>query len=145
MFLITSRVIWSKSTTALVVISPTSTTSPVLQSVSAPTREYLSCASSASSTASEIWSETLSGWPSETDSEVKRKLLVLIGVSSLVLANCQEWIRGVRDQLAARSGSPNAARYWSANSALVNEWFWVPRTAILIAPRRDAMRPVVSQ
>ncbi len=61
MFLITSRVIWWKSTTALVVISPASTTRPVLHSVSAPTRENLSCASSASSTASEIWSETLSG------------------------------------------------------------------------------------
>src|SRR6188768_3769851 len=72
--LITSRVIWWKSTTALVVISPASTTRPVLHNVSAPTREYLSCASSASSTASEIWSETLSGWPSETDSDVNRKL-----------------------------------------------------------------------
>jgi hypothetical protein len=29
----------------------------------------------ASKIASEIWSATLSGWPSETDSEVKRKLL----------------------------------------------------------------------
>src|SRR5690348_2509261 len=72
--LITSRVIWWKSTTALVVISPASTTRPVLHSVSAPTRENLSWASSASSTASEIWSETLSGWPSETDSDVNRKL-----------------------------------------------------------------------
>src|SRR6476646_10003897 len=72
--LMTSRVIWWKSTTALLVISPASTTSPVLHKVSAPTREYLSCASSASSTASEIWSETLSGWPSETDSDVNRKL-----------------------------------------------------------------------
>src|SRR5215510_4471647 len=74
MFLITSRVIWWKSTTAFVVISPARTTRPVLHSVSAPTREYLSCASNASSTASEIWSETLSGWPSETDSDVNKKL-----------------------------------------------------------------------
>src|SRR4249920_3449117 len=74
-----SRATCWKSTTALLVISPASTTRPVLQSVSAPTRENLSCASSASSTASEIWSATLSGWPSETDSEVNRKLLAIGG------------------------------------------------------------------
>ncbi|CAG9205949.1 hypothetical protein BGLA2_1730002 [Burkholderia gladioli] len=58
---------------AVVVISPASTTSPVLHSVSAATREYLSCARMASRIASEIWSATLSGWPSETDSDVKKK------------------------------------------------------------------------
>jgi hypothetical protein len=57
----------------LVVISPASTTRPVLHSVSAATRERGSCAKIASRMASEIWSATLSGWPSETDSEVKRK------------------------------------------------------------------------
>src|SRR6478735_5813677 len=67
-----------KSTTALVVISPASTTRPVLQSVSAATREYLSSARMASRMASEIWSATLSGWPSETDSEVNRKLWLMI-------------------------------------------------------------------
>src|SRR6185503_4586858 len=72
-----------KSTTAWVVISPAITTSPVLHSVSAATREYLSCARMASSTASEIWSATLSGWPSDTDSEVNRKLLVDIRSSYL--------------------------------------------------------------
>ena len=40
--------------------------------VSQATRARLSCARIASSTASEIWSATLSGWPSETDSEVNR-------------------------------------------------------------------------
>ena len=44
----------------------------VLQSVSAATRAVRSWASTASSTASEIWSATLSGWPSPTDSEVKK-------------------------------------------------------------------------
>ena len=36
------------------------------------TRAALSFSRMASRTASEIWSATLSGWPSETDSEVKR-------------------------------------------------------------------------
>ena len=35
-------------------------------------RARVACARIASSTASEIWSATLSGWPSETDSEVNR-------------------------------------------------------------------------
>ena len=41
-------------------------------SVSQATRPVGSSASTASSTASETWSATLSGWPSVTDSEVKR-------------------------------------------------------------------------
>src|SRR3989344_5640071 len=70
----TSRATLSKSTLALVVISPASTTRLFLTSVSQATRAALSCVRIASSTASEIWSQTLSGWPSDTDSEVKRKL-----------------------------------------------------------------------
>src|SRR6188472_494129 len=53
------------------------TTSPVLHSVSAATRERGSWARMASRTESEIWSETLSGWPSETDSEVNRNSLFI--------------------------------------------------------------------
>ena len=45
---------------------------PVVTIVSHATRECGSSASNASSTASEIWSATLSGWPSVTDSEEKR-------------------------------------------------------------------------
>ena len=56
---------------SLVVISPATTTSPVVISVSHATRLFLSLASAASSTASEIWSAILSGWPSVTDSDVK--------------------------------------------------------------------------
>ena len=63
------------STFALLVISPATTTSPVLMSDSQATRLSGSCASSASSTASEIWSQTLSGWPSLTDSDVKTQSL----------------------------------------------------------------------
>src|SRR5258708_24966034 len=55
------------------------TTRPVLHSVSAATRDVGSCAKMASSTESEIWSETLSGWPSETDSEVNRNSLFISG------------------------------------------------------------------
>src|ERR1043166_5254856 len=59
--------------TALVVISPATTTRPVVTNVSHATRAFGSTLNAASSTASEIWSEILSGWPSVTDSEVKRK------------------------------------------------------------------------
>src|ERR1043165_189900 len=66
----------SKFTRALVVIPPGSTTRLFFTSVSAATRERGSWAKIASSTASEIWSATLSGWPSDTDSEVNRKSLM---------------------------------------------------------------------
>ena len=45
---------------------------PVFTRVSQATRAFGSWARIASRTASEIWSASLSGWPSETDSEVKR-------------------------------------------------------------------------
>src|SRR5215468_4909869 len=54
-----------------VVISPATTTRPVVISVSQATRPWGSSASTASSTESEIWSAILSGWPSVTDSDVK--------------------------------------------------------------------------
>src|SRR5947209_17194983 len=60
------------STYVWVEISPEPTTSPVLTSVSQATRPRGSCAITASSTPSEIWSAILSGWPSVTDSDVKR-------------------------------------------------------------------------
>src|SRR5438876_1289419 len=72
---ITCLAISPNSTFALLVISPATTTSPVLMSDSQATRLSGSCASSASSTASEIWSQTLSGWPSLTDSDVKTQSL----------------------------------------------------------------------
>src|SRR3984957_3051595 len=70
------RTMASTSTQALVVTSPATITTPVLPSVSQATRPFGSAARMASSTASEIWSATLSGWPSETDSEVNEKLLI---------------------------------------------------------------------
>src|SRR3954454_14504982 len=58
---------------ASVVTSPATTTSPVVSSVSTATRLFGSPASSASRTVSLIWSAILSGCPSVTDSEVKRR------------------------------------------------------------------------
>src|SRR6266487_3974431 len=53
-------------------ISPATTTRPVVISVSQATRPCGSSARTASRTASEIWSASLSGWPSVTDSDVNR-------------------------------------------------------------------------
>ena len=52
-------------------ISPITVTMPVVAKVSQATRASGSCARMASSTASLIWSQSLSGCPSVTDSEVK--------------------------------------------------------------------------
>ena len=67
------------STYVSVVISPATTTRPVVTSVSQATRPFGSSASTASRTESEIWSATLSGWPSVTDSEVNENERVAIG------------------------------------------------------------------
>src|ERR671914_2564751 len=63
------------STYVSVVISPETRIRPVFTSVSQATRPAGSSASTASRTPSEIWSAILSGWPSVTDSEVKRNSL----------------------------------------------------------------------
>src|SRR5580765_1113537 len=70
---IVSRTTFETSTYVSVVISPATTTSPVVISVSHATRPSGSLARTASSTESEIWSAILSGWPSVTDWEVKEK------------------------------------------------------------------------
>src|SRR5438067_3772981 len=61
------------STYVDVVISPATTTRPVVISVSQATRPPGSSARTASRTESEIWSAILSGWPSVTDSDEKEK------------------------------------------------------------------------
>src|SRR5215204_2647686 len=58
------------STYVSVVISPATTTRPVVISVSQATRPVGSPSRTASRTASETWSAILSGWPSVTDSDV---------------------------------------------------------------------------
>src|SRR5207344_1954141 len=72
MLRIVSRAIAGMSTYVSVVISPETTTRPVLTRHSQATRPVGSSAITASRTPSEIWSQTLSGWPSVTDSEVNR-------------------------------------------------------------------------
>src|ERR687888_2668560 len=69
---IVSRATSWMSTYVVVEISPETTTSPVLTSVSHATRPYGSSRITASRTPSEIWSAILSGWPSVTDSDVNR-------------------------------------------------------------------------
>src|SRR5580658_10636719 len=52
---------------------------PVMANVSHATRPIGSSARIASSTASEIWSATLSGCPSVTDSDVNKRLYAILG------------------------------------------------------------------
>ncbi len=67
------------STYVSVEISPATTTRPVVTSVSQATRPFGSDARTASRTESEIWSATLSGWPSVTDSDVNENERVAMG------------------------------------------------------------------
>ncbi len=79
------------STYVVVVISPATTTRPVVIRVSQATRPSGSSVRTASRTASEIWSAILSGCPSVTDSELK--------------LNERELIRGsLADHLASFGG-----------------------------------------
>ena len=61
---------------ALVVISPITSTKPVLVQVSHATRLNGSCSISASSTASDTASQILSGCPSVTDSDVNKRFSI---------------------------------------------------------------------
>src|ERR1700751_80176 len=80
------------------------TTLLVVTSVSQATREYGSAARNASRTVSLIRSATLSGWPSETDSEVNRNSPV-----SRMNLSCP-W-EGDYDGSAARAEMPGV-RVW---------------------------------
>src|SRR6266550_20018 len=60
------------STYAWVVISPATRITPVVVAVSHATRELGSWRKHSSSMPSDTWSQSLSGWPSVTDSLVKR-------------------------------------------------------------------------
>src|SRR6476646_10823120 len=73
------------STYVSVEISPATTTSPVVISVSQATRPAGSSTRTASRIASETWSATLSGWPSVTDSDVKRNSRSLIRAGRYLL------------------------------------------------------------
>src|SRR5215831_5089514 len=93
------------STYVSVEISPATTTRPVVISVSQATRPAGSSASTASSTVSEIWSATLSGWPSVTDSDVKRNSRTAIRRARLL--DLEEDVEG---SLVPGSGAPGEER-----------------------------------
>src|SRR5438132_5501747 len=76
--LIVRRTTLGMSTYVSVLISPATRTRPVVTSVSHATRPSGSSDRIESRTASEIWSASLSGWPSVTDSEVNRYRLATI-------------------------------------------------------------------
>src|ERR671934_1276532 len=95
-----SRTRREMSTYVDVVISPATTTRPVVISVSDATRPFGSSASTASRTVSEIWSATLSGCPSVTDSEVKRKSRT----KRRRLLDLEEDVEGAR---VPRAGAPH--------------------------------------
>src|SRR6185503_17280768 len=82
--LMTSRMISGISTYAVVEISPATKAMPVVRMVSQATRQVLSWPMIASRMPSEIWSAILSGCPSVTDSEVKRKVREVLTRNSLL-------------------------------------------------------------
>src|SRR5690606_21541972 len=67
---------------------------PVFTRVSTATRACGSSLMMASSTASEIWSAILSGWPSDTDSDVKMEYSLIAWVAP--------WLRGLRSERIVR-------------------------------------------
>src|SRR5262252_527244 len=99
------------STYVSVVISPATTTRPVVISVSQATLPFGSSVRTASSTESEIWSAILSGWPSVTDSDVKEKERVVMAGRLANARSLLGWFpshqaRGeVRDALAGEHGA----------------------------------------
>src|SRR5712692_2323705 len=74
---------------------------PFVIAVSQATRAWASCASIPSRTASDTWSQTLSGWPSVTDSEVRRK----------DREELKEVATTVEDHIRPPRASPRAACY----------------------------------
>src|SRR5215211_2364814 len=100
------------STYVSVVISPATTTRPVVISVSQATRPFGSSRRTASRTASETWSAILSGCPSVTDSEVKENSrAAMVGKSSLErrLLRCRGAAHEVADELVQRVAAEDGA------------------------------------
>src|SRR3954452_5429925 len=94
-----SRTIAGMSTYPPVVISPAMCTWPVVIIVSTATRLRGSWASIASRIESLIWSAILSGWPSVTDSEVKRRR----DMSYSWVGGTDRWLRGPRARYPAEA------------------------------------------
>src|SRR6185369_10197755 len=87
-------------------ISPASTTVLVVVIVSQATRASGSFDRNRSTIASEIWSATLSGWPSDTDSEVNRYELRMRKSESLEVGYKESFICA---PLAAAAAKHNGA------------------------------------
>src|SRR5579863_4995304 len=98
---------------AVVVISPATTTNPVVTNVSQATRPLGSWRITSSSTASEIWSAILSGCPSVTDSDVNRKFLFDSLKTSLLYT--LKIYPGWRDTHPQTCLGGDKSRLWKAN------------------------------
>ena len=104
-----SRTIVGTSTkSAFVEISPRTMTRPVVVADSHATRASGSSRMNASRIASETWSQSLSGWPSVTDSDVKRYCDASTMLDMMLLGGdvAGEGITGPRARPGAPSGPP---------------------------------------
>ena len=104
-----SRTIVGTSTkSAFVEISPRTMTRPVVVADSHATRASGSARMNASRIASETWSQSLSGWPSVTDSDVKRYCDASTMLDMMLLGGdvAREGITGPRARPGARLGPP---------------------------------------
>src|SRR6266550_1360603 len=114
-----SRTTAWKSMYVVVVISPRTITRPVVVAVSQATRASGSWRMIASRIASLTWSQSLSGWPSVTDSEVNR----YSAASTMLGMNPRDWVFGRAYHRASRAramlpvlrhGSVGAPGGWGA-------------------------------
>ena len=120
----------------LVEISPETTTRPVFTSVSQATRPVGSSRRTASSTPSEIWSATLSGWPSVTDSEVNRYSLSLSWV--IVLGTSR--VRGQARAKLTTWGRREAGQASGCHGVRLLSGSGIPVAAALAPPAPCARR-----
>src|ERR1700674_2172874 len=88
---------------------------PVVTSVSQATRPHGSSRSTSSRMASEIWSATLSGWPSVTDSEVNR----CASVSLIITPLTQRALAGGPAVVQNLPDSPRAGMDWEEGTPVL--------------------------
>ena len=108
-------------------ISPRTSTRPVVVAVSQATRAFGSSRMIASRMASEIWSHILSGWPSVTDSDVNRYCGGVDDAHRGGSGHPRPWTaRGYHESLRRRCGAPrgrgrarSGAATWSLISPVV--------------------------
>src|SRR5450759_595064 len=105
---IVSRMVRWMSSSACVVTSPITMHRPLVMAVSQATRAWGSWASIPSRTESETWSQTLSGCPSVTDSEVSRN--DADSLKEVVTTAANDTCGGTGDSLAERRRSVDPAR-----------------------------------